>query len=99
MLGVMRLPETTGPSFAPSTPAALCPVAGAPVVERAASRLARAGADEVLVVSDDERVQTWADGADAPVDAVADDPAGIRDSVAGHDRVLVVDAATLVSAD
>ncbi|WP_245708110.1 glucose-1-phosphate thymidylyltransferase [Halobacterium jilantaiense] len=92
----MRLTRNTGPAFAPSTPAALCPVAGAPVVERAAMRLARAGADEVLVVSGDTRIESWADGADAPVDGVTRDPEVVRECAAGHDRVVVVDGATLV---
>ena len=99
MLGVMRLTRNTGPAFAPSTPAALCPVAGEPVAERTARRLARAGADEVLVLSDDEEIESWAGGADASVDAVAPDPAAVPAAAAGHDRVVVVDAATLVAAD
>jgi bifunctional UDP-N-acetylglucosamine pyrophosphorylase/glucosamine-1-phosphate N-acetyltransferase len=68
-------------------------------VERTARRLARAGADEVLVVSDDRRVTSRVEGADAPVDTVTDDPAAIADAAASHDRVLVADAATLVPSD
>jgi len=95
----MRLPRNTGPAFAPSTPAALCPVAGAPVVARAATRLARAGADEVLVVSDDDRIESRVEATDAPVDAVAREPGAIREFAGDYDRVVVVDGATLVPAE
>ena len=95
----MRLTRNTGLAFAPATPGALCPVVGVPVVERVATRLARAGADEVLVVSDDTRVESWAGTADAPVEAVARDPATIREFAGGYDRVVVVDGATLVLSD
>jgi len=99
MLGVMRLMPNEGPAFAPSTPAALCPVAGAPVAERAATRLARAGVDEVLAVSDDARVESWAGRADAPVDVVTRDRAVVREYATGHDRAVVVDGATLAPSD
>lgn len=99
MLGVMRLPRNTGPAFAPSTPAALCPVGGAPVVERAASELARAGADEVLVVSDDDRVESRIEEVDSPVESVTRDPAAVRKRTRDHDRVVVASAEALVSAD
>lgn len=96
MLGVLRTPWNAGPSFAPSTPAALCPVAGAPVVERAAAALDRAGGDEVLVVSDDRHVSDWAARSDAPVAAVTSDAGAVHERAADHDRVVVVDAAALV---
>jgi len=96
MLGVLRTPRTAGPSFAPSTLAALCPVAGAPVVERAASALARAGGAEVLVVSDDRHVSEWVDRSEGAVAAVTADPGVVRERAADHDRVVVVDAAALV---
>lgn len=96
MLGVLRTPRNTGPSFAPSTLAALCPVAGAPVIERAASALARAGGDEVLVVSDDRHVSDWAARSDALVADETSDADAVRERAADHDRVVVVDAAALV---
>jgi bifunctional UDP-N-acetylglucosamine pyrophosphorylase/glucosamine-1-phosphate N-acetyltransferase len=99
MLGVMRMTRNTGPAFAPATSAALCPVAGAPVVGRVATRLARAGADEVLVVSDDDRIESWVEETDAPVDAVAREPAAIRKFTSDYDRVVVVDAGTLVPSE
>jgi len=62
-------------------------------------RLARAGTDEVLVVSDDDRIESWVAETDAPVDAVAREPAAIQEFAGDYDRVVVVDDAALVPTD
>lgn len=92
MLGVLSTKNAVGAAFAPSTPAAMLPVGGAPAVDHAIDAMLAAGVDELCVDSDDH--DTVARLHDRyPSLTIVDDESPALDA---HDTVLWVPATAVV---